>query len=81
MRLVVGLIIKKYQVAVEYYTPPNFKKSKYGTLIMNLESVIDEDENGNNMYFHLARVKAKNRSNLLKYLKTEDYLIVLPTTI
>lgn len=60
---------KKYQVAVEYYAPPNFKKSKYGTLIMNLESVMDEDENGNNIYFHLARVKANNRSNLLKYLK------------
>ena len=30
---------KKYQVAVEYYAPPNFKKSKYGTLIMNLESI------------------------------------------
>jgi hypothetical protein len=58
----------KYQVAVEYYAPPNFKKSKYGTLIMNLESVMDEDENGNNIYFHLARVKAINRSNLLKYL-------------
>ncbi len=59
---------KKYQVAVEYYAPPNFKKSKYGTLIINLESVMDEDENGNNIYFHLARVKATDRSNLLKYL-------------
>jgi hypothetical protein len=59
---------KQYQVAVEYYAPPNFKKSKYGTLSMNLESVMDEDENGNTIYFHLARVKAVNISNLLKYL-------------
>ena len=35
---------------------------------MNLESVMDEDNNGNNIYFHLARVKSINRSNLLKYL-------------
>ena len=59
---------KEYEVAVEYYSPPNFKKSKYGNLIMNLESVMDEDENGINMYYHLARVKAINRANLLKYL-------------
>jgi hypothetical protein len=59
---------KEYEVAVEYYSPPNFKKSKYGNLIMNLESVMDEDENGINMYYHLARVKALNRPNLLKYL-------------
>ena len=65
---------KKYQVAVEYYTPPNFKKSKYGTLIINLESVMDEDKNGNNIYFHLTRVKANNRRNLLKYLKDIGHL-------
>jgi hypothetical protein len=59
---------REYEVAVEYYSPPNFKKSKYGNLIMNLESVMDEDENGINMYYHLARVKAINRANLLKYL-------------
>jgi hypothetical protein len=59
---------KEYEVAVEYYSPPNFKKSKYGNLIMNLESVMDEDENGINIYYHLARVKALNRANLLKYL-------------
>jgi len=27
-----------------------------------------EDENGNNIYFHLVRLQAINRSNLLKYL-------------
>ena len=27
---------------------------------------MDEDEKGNNIYFHLARVKAANRTNLLK---------------
>ena len=59
---------KEYEVAVEYYYPPNFKKSKYGNLIMNLESVMDEDDNGINIYYHLARVKALNRANLLKYL-------------
>ena len=31
---------------------------------------MDEDEKGNNIYFHLARVKAANRTNLLKYLKS-----------
>jgi hypothetical protein len=60
---------KGYQVAVEYYTPPVFKKSKYGTLDIILEKVMNEDEYGNeSIYFILARIHAINKSNLLKYL-------------
>ena len=59
---------KKYQVAVEYYAPPNFKKSKLAKLDIILEAVMDEDDNGNNYYFYLVRLQAINRTNLLKYL-------------
>jgi len=64
-----GRTNKKYQVAVEYYAPPNFKKSKLAKLDTILESVIDEDDSGNEYYFYLVRVQAANRTNLLKYLK------------
>jgi hypothetical protein len=60
---------KKYQVAVEYYAPPNFTKSKLAKLDIILEAVMDEDNNGNNYYFYLVRLQAINRTNLLKYLK------------
>ena len=64
-----GRINKKYQVAVEYYAPPNFKKSKLAKLDIILESVMDEDDDGNDYYFYLVRLQAINRTNLLKYLK------------
>jgi hypothetical protein len=60
---------KKYQVAVEYYTPPDFNKSKLAKLYIIMEAVMDEDDNGNNFYFYLIRVQAINRTNLIKYLK------------
>ena len=58
----------RYQVAVEYDSIPDFKKSKYAKVYIFLELVQDEDDLGNKFYFYLMRLKSKNKSNLLKYL-------------